>query len=52
MFKYPDVDKIKIECIVDDDENFCYYDVTINGDTWSCETKKDCIEMIEEVLIN
>ena len=28
-----------------------YFDVTINGDTWSVKTIKDALEMCEEVLL-
>ena len=46
------VDKIYIQEIFNELGHSEYWDVTINGDTWSCKTKKDCIEMINEVLLN
>ena len=27
-----------------------YFDLTINGDTWSCRTLNDCIEFIEDII--
>ena len=27
-----------------------YFDLTINGDTWSCRTLNDCIDFIKEVV--
>ena len=29
-----------------------YFEVTINGDTWSVKTVRDALEMCEEILIN
>jgi len=42
---------IQIKEIEVDGKSAEYFDVTINGDTWSCRTIKDCLEMCEEVLI-
>lgn len=44
------LDLIEIKKVENDLGQFCYFDVTINGDTWSCATKKDCLEMAEEIL--
>lgn len=44
------IDYIKIQDIRNDLGQFCYFDVTVNGDTLSCATKKDCLEIAEEIL--
>ena len=41
---------IKIKEVDVDGVSADYFDLTINGDTWSCRTLNDCLDFIKDII--